>query len=143
MGKGEKERRERRKEKRKRKKEEKKEKREEKEKEKEKKGGGSKQKSKSKKNKKEKPTKQTNKHGGVSSASVYFKSLGFLWKLSVSLAGLLGEGPVVLIFRCWPLGELLCPLPGAGLSGGCLPREAPGGTTSVVWPALDPWIQLP
>ena len=29
------------------------------------------------------------------------------------------------------MGELLCPLPGAGLSGGCLPREAPGGTTPV------------
>ena len=29
------------------------------------------------------------------------------------------------------MGELLCPLPGAGLSGGCLPCEAPGGTTTV------------
>ena len=28
--------------------------------------------------------------------------------------------------------ELLCPLPGAGLSGGCLSCEAPGGTTTVV-----------
>ena len=26
------------------------------------------------------------------------------------------------------MGELLCPLPGAGLSGGCSPREAPGGS---------------
>ena len=30
------------------------------------------------------------------------------------------------------MGELLSPLPGAGLSGDCLPREAPGGTTTVV-----------
>ena len=29
------------------------------------------------------------------------------------------------------MGELLCPLPGAGLCGGSLPREAPGGTTPV------------
>lgn len=29
------------------------------------------------------------------------------------------------------MGELLCPLPGAGLSGGCLPREAAGGTAPV------------
>ena len=61
----------------------------------------------------------------------------------VRLAGVLGEGPVVLIFRCEHLGELLCPLPGAGLSGGCLPREAPGGTTPVAGPALQPWSQPP
>ena len=35
------------------------------------------------------------KHGGVSSDSVYFKSLDFPLEL-VHLAGLLGEGPVVL-----------------------------------------------
>ena len=35
------------------------------------------------------------------------------------------------------------PLPGAGLSGGCLPREAPGGTAPVAGPALETWIQLP
>ena len=29
------------------------------------------------------------------------------------------------------MGELLCPLPGAGLSAVSLPREAPGGTTPV------------
>ena len=29
------------------------------------------------------------------------------------------------------MGELLSPLPGAGLSGGCLPREAAGGTAPV------------
>ena len=29
------------------------------------------------------------------------------------------------------MGELLCPLPGAGLCGCCLPREAPGGATPV------------
>ena len=41
------------------------------------------------------------------------------------------------------MGELLCPLPGAGLSGGSLPREAPGGTTPVAGPALEPWSQPP
>ena len=34
------------------------------------------------------------------------------------------------------------PLPGAGLSGGCLPREAAGATAPVAGPALEPWIQL-
>ena len=29
------------------------------------------------------------------------------------------------------------------LSGGCLPRETPGGTTTVAGPGLEPWIQLP
>ena len=98
LGKGEKERRERRKEKRKRKKRKKK-KNEKKEKEKEKerkekKGWWGKE-----TNQKAKQNKKKN-HGGVSSDSVYFKSLCFPWKLSVSLAGLLGEGPAVLIFRC-------------------------------------------
>ena len=41
------------------------------------------------------------------------------------------------------MGELLRPLPGAGLSAGCLPREAPGGTTAVAGPALEPWSQPP
>ena len=41
------------------------------------------------------------------------------------------------------MGELLCPLPGAGLSGGCLPREAAGGTAPVAEPALEPWSQPP
>ena len=38
----------------------------------------------------------------------------------------------MLIFRCLHLGELLCPLTGAGLSGSCLPHSAQGGTTTVV-----------
>ena len=41
------------------------------------------------------------------------------------------------------LGGAAVPLPGAGLSGGCLPREAPGGTTAVAGPALQPWSQPP
>lgn len=75
LGKGEKERRERRKEKRKRKKKKgrKNEKGEEKEKEKER---GRKRVGESIRNKKK-------KHGGVSSDSVYFKSLDFPWNLSV------------------------------------------------------------
>ena len=47
---------------------------------------------------------------------------------SVLPAGLLGEGPAVLILRCVHLRKLPHPLLGAGLSGSCLPREA-----SVPW----------
>ena len=85
LGKREKERRERRKEKRKRKKREEKEKKNEKKRRKrerkrkeKKRGWGKETNQKAKLNK----TKQKN-HGGVSSDSVYFKSLGFSWKLSV------------------------------------------------------------
>ena len=55
-------------------------------------------------------------------------------------AGLLGEGPAVLIFRCVHLGELPSPLPGLQFSGILYPvrpllrpryRVTPGGTTTV------------
>ena len=41
------------------------------------------------------------------------------------------------------LGGAAQPLPGAGLRGGCSPSEAPGGTTAVAGPALEPWSQPP
>ena len=44
--------------------------------------------------------------------------------LPVLLAGLLGEGPAVLILRCVHLREMPCPLPGVQLSGSCLSCEA-------------------
>ena len=46
-------------------------------------------------------------------------------------------------FQVLALGGAALPPPGAGLSGGCLPHEAPGGTTAVAGPALQPWSQLP
>ena len=79
-----------------------------KKKERKKRGGGSKQIKKLGKQ----ANKQTNKnHGGVSSDSVYCKSLDLPWNFPVllgqlflfsplGLGGLLGEGPVVLILRC-------------------------------------------
>ena len=100
----------------------------------EKKGGGS---------------KQNKKQGMVSHDSIYCKTSksprtfqcclvnNFLFPYPCSWSS--GEGPVVLIFRCYYLGELLGPLPGAGLSGGCFPREAHGGTTMAV-AALETWI---
>ena len=48
-------------------------------------------------------------------------------------AGHLGEMPAVLILRCVHLEELPHPLPGAGLSGSCLPCE-----TSVPWQCFPP-----
>ena len=133
LGKGEKERRERRKEKRKRKKEEKKKKREEKENEKERKGkkGWGKQ-------SEIKKIKKT--HGGVSSDSVYFKSLDFPWNWSAQLDS--WGGACCADSQVLTLGGAALPLPGAGLSGGCSPREAPGGTTAVAAAALQPWSQL-
>ena len=40
------------------------------------------------------------------------------------------------------MGELLCPLPGAGFSRGCLSREAAGGTIPVAVAAQETRIQL-
>ena len=90
-------------------KEKKREEKEEKEKRKKKK-----KEEKNKKQKKRGESKQkstSKKQGGVSSDSVYCKSLNFPWNFSsaawliicfspVGLAGPLGEGPAVLIFRC-------------------------------------------
>ena len=44
-----------------------------------------------------------------------------------------GGGPV-LILRCVHLGEMLCPLPGAGLSGSCLSCEAPCSLAALLCP---------
>ena len=54
-----------------------------------------------------------------------------------------GGGACCADFQVLAVGGAAVPLPGAGLSGGCLPREAPGGTTPVAGPALEPWIQPP
>ena len=73
---------------------------------------------------------------------------------SVLPAGHFGERPALLTLRCMYLGEMPRPLPGARLSGSCLPREASvlggpvcprhkvthGGTTTVAVassPALE------
>ena len=69
--------------------ERKKERKEKKEKKEEKKKKEKKKRKRKKKNEREKrvgeANKQTKKHGGVSSDSVYFKSLDFPWNLSVQL----------------------------------------------------------
>ena len=48
-----------------------------------------------------------------------------------------GGGACCADFQVLALGGAALPLPGAGLSGGCSPREAPGGTTAVAGPALE------
>ena len=54
-----------------------------------------------------------------------------------------GGGACCADFQVLAVGGAAVPLPGAGLSGGCLPREAAGGTAPVVGPALEPWSQPP
>ena len=54
-----------------------------------------------------------------------------------------GRGACCADFQVLAVGGAALPLPGAGLSGGCLPREAPGATAPVAGPALEPWIQPP
>ena len=67
--------------------------------------------------------------GGVSSDSVYFKSLTSLGTCPSSWSS--GGGACCADFQVLALGAAPLPLPGVALSGGCLPREAQGGTTPV------------
>ena len=55
--------------------------------------------------------KKKKKHGGVSSDSVYFKSLDFPWNLSVWLVP--GGGACCVDFQVLALGGAALPLPGA------------------------------
>ena len=139
LGKGEKERRERRKEKRKRKKNKgrKNEKKREKKKRKKKGVAEANRNQKAKKKKKRKK----NKTGGW-----YLPILCTLSPLTspgtCPSSWSSGGGACCVDFQVLALGGTALPLPGAGLSGGCLPREAAGGTAPVAGPALETWIQL-
>ena len=128
-------------------------KRERKKERKEKKRKGRKKKKKNKKRKKKKGKKwwgkQTNQkakqnskqkkqktHGGVSSV-LYTLSLLTSSGTCPSIWSS-GGGACCADFQVLALGGAAVPLPGAGLSGGCLPREAPGGTAPVVGPLWKP-----
>ena len=54
-----------------------------------------------------------------------------------------GGGACCADFQVLAVEGAALPLPGAGLSGGCLPREAAGGTAPVAAAALEPWSQPP
>ena len=121
LGKGEKERRERRKEKRKRKKKEEKKEKEEKEKEKErrKKGGGGRKQIKKQNKTKTKTKTKTNKKRTTGEYLLILCTLSPLASPgSCPSSWSSGGGACCADFQVLAAGELLCLLPGAGLSGG-------------------------
>ena len=117
--------------KRKKKKKKEEEKEKEKEKEREKKGGGSKQIKKQKKKKKK-------------SKGEYLLILYTLSPLTspgtCPMSWSSGGGACCADFQVLALGGAAVPLPGAGLGGGCLPREAAGGTAPVAGQLWSPGV---
>ena len=127
----------------KRKKNEKKKKKKRKKKKGEKKGVGEGNKSKSKTKQKQKQ-KQTNKKRTTGEYLLILCTLSPLASPgSCPSSWCSGGGACCADFQVLAVGGAAVPLPGAGLSGGCLPREAAGGTAPVAGPALEPWSQPP
>ena len=104
-------------------------------------GEGNKSKSKAKRSKTKQQQQQKKKPTGEYLLILYFKSLDSPGTCPSRWSS--GGGACCADFQVLALGGAALPLPGAGLSGGCLPREAAGGTTPVAAAALEPWSQLP